>query len=193
MNRRVFASVVTLVLMALMNSLPAAAAEPEEAAPTGFTGWVHGLPQSNDEACAGRLDFVGGVEQTRDFRCKSWMGTSDPRFTGTYVTEANSDTYRDTEGALEDGQLVVSTVTHRVENDDGAWQTPPSVSASWMPDGDDVSWPEPTTPTETVIFTGEGAYEDLTAVVWLDSFVINPQIWGAIFAGEPPPTPSLAE
>ena len=46
---------------------------------------------------------------------------------------------------------------------------------------------------QTIVFSGTGDYEGLTAVVWLRHPATNPQVRGVIFQGSPPPAPSPAE
>ena len=181
---------LTAVAVAMMLVPPVAVAQPHDP-PTGFSGWLHGLP--GEEACSGRLSRSGPMEEMRDSRCELWMGTTDPRFTGRYVVMSNADTYHETTGALEDGSLTVSSVVRRVENDDGAWFSAPTVTAWWVAKADDqgtVSQSERTISIESITFFGEGGYEGLTAIVWLNPFIINSQLWGVIFEGEPPPTPT---
>ena len=181
---------LTAVAVAMMLVPPVAVAQPHDP-PTGFSGWLHGLP--GEEACGGRLSRSGPIDEVRDSRCELWMGTTDPRFTGRYVVMSNADTYHETTGALEDGSLTVSSVVRRVENDDGAWVAEPTVTASWFSEADDegtVVQTERTIPIEPITFFGQGGYEGLTAIVWLNPFIINSQLWGVIFEGEPPPTPT---
>jgi len=184
MGRRVVLA-MTLVVVVLTYALPAVAAPSEEAVPTGFTGRAH--VGGEDDDCASRVEIVGAVHKDRDSRCEGWMGTTDPRFTGTYVVTRNADTYHDTVGALEDGSFTVSTVVRRVENGDGAWETPSTVEAWWLPESEGE---QAIGLTETLVFTGEGSYEGLTAVLWMNPYIVGSQLWGAIFQGEPPPAPS---
>ncbi len=189
----------TTVALALMFAPPVSVAQPPVSvaqpydAPASFTGWLQSLPNDGEEACGGRLERSEPVEQVRDFRCEGWMGTTDPRFTGRFVMESNNDTYSELLGVLGDGSLTVSTVAHRVENDDGAWMAPPTVTAWWVAEADDegtVSQSERTIPTEPITFFGEGDYESLTAIVWFNPFIVNSQLWGVILEGEPPPAPT---
>lgn len=171
---------------------PVSVAQPYDA-PASFTGWVHSQPNDGEEACGGRLERSEPVEQMRDFRCEGWMGTTDPRFTGQFVTESNSDTYPELTGVLADGSLTVSTVAHRVENDDGAWVAAPTVTASWFAEAVEegtVLQSERTIPTELITFFGEGDYDGLTVIVWFNPFIVNSQLLGVIFEGVPPPAPA---
>lgn len=183
---------LTAVALAMASVPPGSVAQSYDP-PSGFSGWLHGLPGDDEEACSGRLSRSGPMEEMRDSRCELWMGTTDPRFTGGYVVMSNADTYHAVAGALEDGALTVSSVIRRVENDDGAWVAEPTVTASWFSEADDegtVVQTERTIPIESITFFGEGGYQGLTAIVWLNPFIINSQLWGVIFEGEPPPTPT---
>ena len=82
----------------------------------------------------------------------------------------------------EDG-YTVWTYEYRVENDDGAWQSDP-VSGIEFAEREMKVAP---------VFTGEGAYEGMTAIVEMsgretdESGVSNADLRGAIFGGSPPP------
>ena len=77
---------------------------------------------------------------------------SDPRFEGRYSISSDADSYYAPGLTADD---VVGAGTWRIENDEGAWQG----SFRYMDplDGGDV--------TVTVLLTGEGTYEGLTAMV----------------------------
>lgn len=189
MGRRV-AAVSTLVLVCLMMASPEAAAVGVEP-PSGFTGRMDTVEGEDDPGCWGTYEIVGGVEQHRGYRCEGWVRTGDPSFTGSDVEARERDVRRDTAGVLADGDFVVSTVTRRVENDDCAWVTAPSLEAWWVSprEGEQT---ERTGGSETVVFSGQGDYEGLTAVVWVNPYVLGSRIWSVIFHGEPPPAPSEA-
>jgi hypothetical protein len=183
---------LTVVALVLVSVPPVSVAQPYDP-PAGLSGWVHGLPGGDEEACGGKMTRAGPLEEVRDFRCELWMGTTDPRFTGRYVLMSNHDTYHEVAGALEGGRLTVSSVIRRVENDVGAWIAAPKVTARWVAEADDdgnVGQSEQTIPIEPITFFGEGDYEGLTAIVWLDPITVDSQIWGVIFEGEPPPAPT---
>lgn len=178
-----------VVLMATMlaGSAGGVAAQSETDAPVSFTGRVQFLGQDCGEGST--FEVVGEIEQMRGFRCDLWMGTSDPRFTGSYVTIGNIDTYRGGEFASPSGPFNVSTFVHRVENDQGAWQGV-TTTAYVDPTGEGEDFP---LPTETLVFRGEGAYDGLTAVVWRSPWIGNAQVRGVILTGAPPLAPSLPD
>jgi hypothetical protein len=96
----------------------------------------------------------------------TWQSTvsdvSDPRFEGTWYNSADFDEYT-SRGEAE--SLILYAETHRVENDEGAWQG--SLLDLGLPDAEDARGP--------LVLIGEGAYDGLTAVAVID------------FAGRPCP------
>ena len=182
--------VVSIVLMSavLTGTAVGAAGQSQDATPTAFSGWVHELGDDCGEGST--FEVVGGVQKVRGYRCEQWMGTSDPRFTGTYVTFGNSDSYQDGDVAPSGGSFGVSSVVRRVESEEGAWHAD-ATSGGWGEDLYEVG--EVVAMGATIIFTGEGGYEGLTAVVWPEPQAINTPVRGVIFAGAPPPAPSLRD
>ena len=176
------ALVLAITIGLLAGSTVGAAAQTEDVEPVGFTG---GFTDLGDE-CAGTYEVIDGVRQTRGYCIQRWMGTTDPRFTGTLTTAANGDEYHDGE-FLPDGDvsLWVSTATHLLENEGGTWQGDATVSVTVddVRDGGEVDFS-----SQTVTFTGTGDYEGLTAVVWWQPFINSP-VRGVIFPGSPPPPP----
>jgi hypothetical protein len=76
-------------------------------------------------------------------------GVSDPRLEGTWYNSVDKDEYSPGPGLY--------AVTHRVENDEGAWQGSHVILG--FPDGEEAAGP--------VVMTGEGAYEGLAAVAMI--------------------------
>jgi hypothetical protein len=179
-----------MVILSLVTSLPlVVVAQGEEAAPTSFTGLA--LWGDCDED-GGWTRYVNGVDISRDYACPGgWMRTTDPRFSGAYDRVANTDVYPNAKGDTGDGSLMVTTVTRRVENDDGTWVATPSVEAWLTPEDTDLLGVL-AFPTQTLVFIGEGGYEGLTAVVWTGDFDLALGFSGVIFVGEPPPVPVVA-
>ena len=165
----------------------AAGAVAQSAGPVsdGFTGQA-GYGDCEDPA--GTFEIVDDVQQVRGYQCRSgWIGTTDPRFTGTYTSVANIDTYRGAEVAPPEGAFNVWTVVRRVENDEGAWQGA-ATTAAWVNDPD--AW-FVGDPPAVVVFTGEGGYEGLTAIVTIQERIVPSGVRGYIFEGSPPPVPSI--
>jgi len=184
MKRRV-TLVVALLLVALSDTAVGVTARSEDVEPVGFTGSLHEVAAADDCGRDATYEVIDDVLHTRDYCIERWMGTSDPRFTGTYTTFGNSDEYRDEDVVPAGVMLGVWTAVHRIENDEGAWHSEATVAAAI----DDVrEGAEVVTPTQTIVFIGTGDYEGLTAILWLPQF-INAQVRGVIFPGSPPPAP----
>ncbi len=125
--------------------------------------WVDGTRRADDP---GVLHFEG------DHTESSWE-SSDPRLSGTVTHTGNRDIY---EGAA----VMVESILFVVVNDDGRWIGPMTrgkVGSDWM---------------ATATLRGEGGYEGLTALVFLD-FGMTPSGIAAVFPGEMPPVPLPAE
>lgn len=163
-------------------SVVAQSAEPAVPAPiVSFTGRSSLVPCEEATPVFGTVD---GVVQTRGMDCHGTITATDPRFEGTYLVASNADRYPT---SVFRSSLTVETVVRRVENADGAWQGSATITADDMP----ASGEDGTIATETVVFTGEGAYAGLTAVVVFMPFV-NATLRGVIFPGSPPPPPPAA-
>jgi hypothetical protein len=176
-----------VMVMVLAGALPAVAAEADEGPPPGvIAGTIHSIDCSGEPTIS-----CDGAAPVQALRCEGSLGGDDPRFSGRYTTSGCSAMHTPAEGTIDDGRLMIQSVVHRVENDDGAWETSPAMEAWWEPDPDSdlVIIPEATTPLETVVFRGTGAYAGLTAVVWLRSHVINPSFRAVILEAEPPQDP----
>ena len=104
---------------------------------------------------------------------------SDPRLDGTWYNSADADQYSLPGGA---SGPHLATETHRIENDDGAWQG--SFVVVGTPD-------HPSTCMEydlQYVLVGEGAYEGLTAVM-IGSDGACPNTEGYIVEGNVPAPP----
>ncbi len=177
---------VLLAILLLTSLAVGAAAQSTGPASDGFTGqsYVGDCGESG-----GTFEIVDGVEQFHGFRCEGHIGSSDPRLTGTYVSVANIDTYRGADFAPHEGAFNVWTIVRRVENDEGAWQGE-ATTAVWVDDPDTWFIADP---PATVVFTGEGGYAGLTAAVTFTERMVQAGMTGYIFAGSPPPAPSITE
>jgi hypothetical protein len=152
------------------------------AAPAEFTAHVS---QTSD--CSSR-DFEGvvdGVGQSRGYRCRTVVEeSSDPRFSGTWLLVFSEDGWGSEDGTTTGGGAdTVWTYEYRVENDDGAWQSSPVSGIEF----------DEREMTVAPVFTGEGAYDGMTAIVEMSGRetdidgASNADLRGAIFAGSPPP------
>jgi len=184
MSRR-RALVLAIAVGLLAGSTVGAAAQSEDVEPVGFTGVTTDL--GDDCGQGGTYEVIGRGSQTRGYCYQGWLGTSDPRFTGTLTRIVNVDEYADGD-FLPDGDvsLWVSTGTYWLENEGGLWQGDATVSVTVddVREGGEVDF----SPL-TVTFTGTGDYEGLTAVVWWQPPAIKPPVRGVIFPGSPPPAP----
>ena len=174
-----------LVVLSSATLVAGAVAQSAGSASDGFTGQAG---YGSCEESAGTFEIVNEVQQVRGYQCQAgWIGTTDPRFTGTYTSVANIDTYRGADIAPPEGAFNVWTVVRRVENDEGAWQGA-ATTAAWVNDSD--AW-FVADPPAVVVFTGEGEYEGLTAIVTIQERIVPSGVRGYIFEGSPPPVPSL--
>jgi hypothetical protein len=106
---------------------------------------------------------------------------SDPRLEGMWATYTNADEYFWVLMHADPGPAL-GTVTVRMENEEGAWQG--SGVDPYVPGVPLAKW-------GTLVLSGEGAYEGLTAVM-ANRYLDEPCGWevrGFIFEGEPPPAP----
>lgn len=174
---RVQASAIASVLLVATISAPAAAQSSEPSGsvppptlPARFTAII----ESGGQVRSGTTQTVEGVTRTRgNAWAQTVVTTSDPRIEGRVTISYDGDEYGP---ALSSG-----AVTWRIENDEGAWQG----SYPTFDLGQDVS-------VETVVLTGEGAYEGLT-IIWEQTRDWSTSRWevrGVIFPGPPPDAPT---
>jgi hypothetical protein len=168
-------SLMGMLTLALLGGPSAmVVAQDDPMAPAMVTGTATMLSYDSD----GTLEFLdNGATLQSGVRITHEWEASDPRLSGTSVFISNWQRY----GAAN---LQVDRTVRVVENDDGRW-----VGAGtdlWGGDGNKN--------TETVILTGEGAYEGLTAYVimaWNPPSPPQATFDAAIFPGEMPPFPDL--
>jgi hypothetical protein len=141
-----------------------AAAEPRTApstlpavAPVEFTACVNPGPEfhaGTEEV--GAISLPDGEMTITRSRGSTWQSAvhdvSDPRLDGTWYNSFDSDQYASSGGG--DPGPEFGTWTHRIENDEGAWQG--SGMRIDFADGESLDGP--------LVLIGEGAYEGLTAV-----------------------------
>ena len=132
----------------------------------------------------------GGVTQNRGGVWGATVtGMSDPRLDGTLTSAANMDIYAPGSG---DGPPVFAfNEVIRIENAQGAWQALPHVgffSPGFSADDAMADW--------TIVLKGEGAYEGLSAIAYLDTQNTETGGWidvhGVILPGNHPPQPASA-
>jgi len=181
MARRI--SFLFLIVLALSaSSIGVSAQSPSPVAPVWFTGKIFPVPCDD---VTPTFEITDDVVRTRGMDCHGTMQATDPRFAGSYLTFDNSDRYA---SSGDVPGFTVWTSVRRIENDGGAWQG--SASSGAARDPSVPGW-EGDIANESVVFTGEGGYAGLTAIVVFMPFV-NGSVRGVIFEGSPPPAASPA-
>jgi hypothetical protein len=185
------ATLLGAVLLITLTACSTTSVSPPSPSPletVGFSGLLGGV---GDECGLGvSYEVVDGVGQTRGYCSVQWMDVSDPRFTGRYTRFVNVDEYGGGDVAPDEISLSASTVTHRVENEGGAWLGDMTVSITI----DDVrDGGESVISPQMVAFSGSGGYEGLTAIVWWQPQDTDSQVRGIIIPGPLPAVPPPAE
>ena len=148
-------------------------------------------------------DIAIGTTAEGDLIRREWRGAelsvnvkemSDPRLDGRIAVWFSSDEYLIASGETpwqlsdaepEEWPRGVVASTYRLTNADGSWHG--SRYQNWYPDGDNS--------TTTAVYTGEGAYGGLIAVMEMESDELNPvcawDVNGYVIEGQLPPTPEL--
>jgi hypothetical protein len=192
------------IMMALLGGLGGAVlAQAEEASTSGALTEFTGRMECYDLSMGTIEDVVIATTEAGDLIRREWRGStlsvavreiSDPRLDGRIAVSFSSDEYliASDEPAWQLSGVdpdvwprgVVAS-TYRLTNDDGSWHG--SRYQNWYPDGDSS--------TTTAVYTGEGAYEGLIAVMEMDFDELNPvcawDVHGYVIEGELPPTPEL--
>ena len=172
---------VTTLLMALLSvgALVAGAQSPSPALPevqplSFFSGFQAESAGGACQIAQPTVEVVGYVTQERG---ESWgcqtVTTGDPRFSGETRFIWNSDAVygaisdRDGAGGAPAGDLEISAVRQRIENEAGAWEGTLTELHMGSEFHQGAGW-----------FVGEGAYEGLAAYVMSDADSLR--IWGVI-------------
>jgi len=165
------------------SSVPGAETDTEAVAPAWVTGTIAlGASCSGPTASTPEPD----VQPEREHhRCstQTWT-TSDPRLTGTSTSTWDADVY-----VLDEAIISVSAGTYELRNESGGWLCHYR---------DDLAYGMGRYATgateQTVTCVGDGAYDGLTAILfldWSDSPPSSVPLAGLIFPGEAPPLPEL--
>lgn len=117
---------------------------------------------------------IDGVERTRGFVCHPTWTWSDPRLNGKVSLEYANDRYLD-------GEVTIGSFAYRFENDEGSWRSLPL----YLVDGEAVGVARN---VFTMVLDGEGAYEGLIAVLYVEDWEPH----GYIIEGEIPSAPDIA-
>jgi len=132
---------------------------------------------SQSEGCTGILEFSGesGSEGM------TWQAT-DGRLSGDAITNGGWSLYgtpsEDTGTSVADGEVA----SYIIINEDGTWQCADASRDA----------PEPDANSHTLVFTGNGDYEGLTAHVRIDWSEYPFSFTGVIVEGGVPTDPTLA-
>jgi hypothetical protein len=175
-----------LVIGLLTGSAVGVTAQDEEAAaeaPSGasyFTGTLdtaegNVVVEPDESIVDGVLEVRGVVVEDEAIE------TSDPRINGTLSRALNVNVHKLSD--FED--VVVEIAAWRIENEDGSWS---GEGGALIHDGAEIPQ-EDATNHDTIMLTGDGAYEGLTAYVLADWTEEPVAVEGAVFVGEMPPPP----
>ena len=193
--------VVTLVLLGGLGQVAVTQSE-EESVPEALTEFT-GRMECYNLSMGTIEDVVIATTDEGDLIRREWRGPtlsvavreiSDPRLDGRITVWFNSDEYliASDEPAWQLSGVTpdewprgVVANTFRLTNAEGSWHGSPY--QNWYVDGDNS--------TTTAVYTGEGAYEGLTALMEMDFDVQNPvcawDVHGYVIEGQLPPFPEL--
>jgi hypothetical protein len=180
--RKIRTPLVASVAISLLAASVVGVAAQDVTAPVEFTAHVSQVTDCSSRDFEGVVDGVG---QIRGTRCKTIVEeSSDPRFAGTWFVVMSEDGYGEEDGTTTGGGAdTVWTYEYRVENDEGAWQSGPVSGIEF----------DEREMTVSPVFTGEGAYDGMTAIVEMSGRQTDvdgrsdADLRGAIFGGSPPP------
>jgi len=169
--------VAAAIVVGLLAGSAIAASAQDASSEAAFTTGTVGVSTVIGEPASTITD---GVEDVRGLVREGPIEMSDPRLTGLLLRVLNFTVH-----PIGEGALVVQTDLWRIENDGGSW-TGPSTAISGI--GEIPS--DVTADLETVVLTGEGDYDGLSAYLVADwSPETGADVQGAIFTGEMPPGP----
>lgn len=139
---------------------------------------VTGTMVALDGGSPGTTESAGPVIRTSDVVRRSRWTTNDARLNGDVTYTGN---WYDVFGPAGDG-ISASSATYELVNEDGSWFGTATGFVSALPeDGKD-----------TIMFTGLGAYDGLSAYVVVDYYDEGAEIAGIIFPGTMPSAPMVA-
>jgi hypothetical protein len=159
--------------------MPAVTADESMTAPVEFTAtWVWG-PQrraATDDSLQESLGEGDGVVNATGAVFRSVVTeTSDPRFDGEVTYIENTDTY---------GGFTVQKAAWRIETDDGAWWSEPTLAIDYFDNAP---------PSTTTVLRGEGGYEGLTAIATIEGQGAGMEVRGVVLDGDLPPDPDAPD
>jgi hypothetical protein len=166
----------------LAGSAVGVAAQDEE--PAGSTYFTGTIARDGNLVSEPSETIVDGILEGRGivFEGESLEAT-DARMTGTLSRALNGNVHKVSD--FED--VVLESAAWRIENEGGSWS---GQGSALIHGGAEIS-DDDATDLDTILLTGEGIYEGLTAYViadWTEDPVV---IEGAVIVGEAPPVPEL--
>ena len=161
----------------------AAQTDTEEAdplAPAKVTGTIGG----GDVVAEPTETLVDGVLEGRGLVVEGeTIETDDPRLTGSITRALNANIHKVSD--FVDVLALAGAV--RIENEAGSWS---GQVTGLIHQGGGIP-PDEATNLAAVVLSGEGAYEGLSAYLFIDATEDQIAVEGVIFAGELPPFPEL--
>jgi len=185
--RAIRTSVITILAIGLVagSTVSVAAQEEEAAAEPTTPAKVTGTIQSGGDVVQEPTEaVVDGVLEVRGFvLVGDALEMDDPRLTGSISVTFNADVHK----VSDFEEIVLQTVDMRIDNDDGSWTgqgTQLEHNGAEIPEDEMIN-------LQTLPMTGAGAYEGLSAYLFVDFSEGPPTVEGAIYEGELPPFPEL--
>ena len=181
--RSVVGSILVIGLLAT-SAITAAAQDDGDVDELTATSYVTGTSGDPRQTIAGTdSSSDGGLVEHRGYTFADiTVDTDDPRLNGIMSIVANGDE-RFLSGTVGSGKLTdVQAFGVRITNDEGGW----SGQGTALIHGNGST---ATTNLDTIILTGDGAYEGLTAYVLIDNTTTPPSLEGTVFQGAMTPFP----
>lgn len=142
--------------------------------------WVTGTLSDPTDVVQGTVADADGVTQRRDWMFTgSTLESDDPRLAGTVSITVNAD-----ERVLPDeaGIIDLASSTYRIESDEGGWSGHGTAVVHIV--GEEIA-----TNLDTVVLSGHGAHDGLSAYLVIDFTRSPATIEGAVVEGTLPPVP----
>jgi hypothetical protein len=184
--RAIKTSIISILAIGLLaGSAVGVAAQEEEAAaeePTGTAYFTGTLITEGTVVVEPDENIVDGVLEVRGVVIEDEaIETSDPRMSGSLSRALNANVHKVSDFV----DVVVEAATWRIENEHGSWS---GQGGALIHGGGGIPRDEATN-LDTILLTGEGAYEGLTAYVLADWTEDPVAVEGAVLVGELTPLP----
>jgi hypothetical protein len=127
---------------------------------------------------------VDGVREVRGFVIE-WdsLQLDDPRLSGRVTVALNANAVEEQDGV----EIVPQALSLHIENEWGSW----TGRGTSLSRGRGSLAPDEATNLDTILLSGAGAYDGLSAYLIMDGTASPATVEGAIFAGGLPPFPDL--